>query len=321
MNFITYNQLCDDVVRNIHRIPHDVDLIVGVPRSGLLLADIIALYMNKPITDIDGLLSGNYFDSGTTKSKIGWPKSFEDVSSILVVEDSVCTGLSIGKVKERIANKLPDVHVYYIAAYVTPNNIESVDLFFREIEYPRLFEWNFLHQKSIMEKACFDIDGVLCVDPSPSQNDDGDEYVKFILNAPEKLIPSCKIGYIVTSRLEKYRTYTEAWLAKQGIIYDELIMLDGITAEQRRKLNSHAEFKSTVYKQLKDSTIFIESDDTQAKKIRELTGKDVFCINSRQFYRGSIINDFLVNPRRTIKHSLKAILPRFILDGYKKFRM
>lgn len=50
-----------------------------------------------------------------------------------------------------------------------------------------------------------DIDGVLCADPTPEENDDGEKYRHFLLNTPPLFIPKVTIGTLVTSRLEKYR--------------------------------------------------------------------------------------------------------------------
>ena len=47
-----------------------------------------------------------------------------------------------------------------------------------------------------------DIDGVLCADPTPEENDDGEKYRHFLLNAPPLFIPKVTIGTLVTSRLE-----------------------------------------------------------------------------------------------------------------------
>jgi uncharacterized HAD superfamily protein len=40
------------------------------------------------------------------------------------------------------------------------------------------------------------------------------------------LFPSAPLRYIVTSRLEKYRTHTESWLKYHHISYGRLYMLD-----------------------------------------------------------------------------------------------
>lgn len=62
-----------------------------------------------------------------------------------------------------------------------------------------------------------DIDGVLCADPTPEENDDGEKYRHFLLNTPPLFIPKVTIGTLVTSRLEKYRPETEAWLQKNHV--------------------------------------------------------------------------------------------------------
>ena len=38
INYKTYNDLYADIIKNIHKIPHDIDMVVGVPRSGMLAA-------------------------------------------------------------------------------------------------------------------------------------------------------------------------------------------------------------------------------------------------------------------------------------------
>ncbi|MBR1728760.1 MAG: hypothetical protein IJ728_04475 [Selenomonadaceae bacterium] len=53
MNFVTFSALNNDVIKNLHKIPRDIDLVIGVPRSGLLVANILALYLNKPLISID----------------------------------------------------------------------------------------------------------------------------------------------------------------------------------------------------------------------------------------------------------------------------
>ena len=42
----------------------NVDLVVGIPRSGMLPANLIAMYLNKPFTDINSFLEihPRYFD-------------------------------------------------------------------------------------------------------------------------------------------------------------------------------------------------------------------------------------------------------------------
>ena len=43
MQLKTYNDLQKDIVGNLWKIPNDVDLIVGIPRSGILAASFIEI--------------------------------------------------------------------------------------------------------------------------------------------------------------------------------------------------------------------------------------------------------------------------------------
>ena len=57
-----------------------------------------------------------------------------------------------------------------------------------------------------------------------------------------------------------------------------------MTAEERCRKGVHAEFKAKIYKKLSDTSIFIESDPRQAKKIAQLTGKMVFCATTDELF-------------------------------------
>ena len=61
-------------------------------------------------------------------------------------------------------------------------------------------------------------------------------------------------------------------------------MLNGYTAEERKKLNLHAKFKAEQYKKLKDIQLFIESDKRQAEEISKLTGKLCFCASTDELF-------------------------------------
>lgn len=283
INFVTFDMLNKLLLKNLHRIPHDIDVVVGVPRSGLLLANMISCCLNKPLTDVAGVISGRLFEAGNTKNKTTWVRDFSTVKKILIVEDSVASGASINQIKKRLA--LINVEKIYLAAMVEPRAVNMVDLFFAVVPQPRIFEWNFMHH-SLLNRACVDFDGVLCQDPTPEQNDDGENYRNFILNAAPKFLPSHAIGWIVTARLKKYLPETQAWLQKNNVRCGELIMLDLDSAEQRRALGVHANFKAQVYSSIKEAVLFIESDWGQAWKIAQLSGKDVFCVANSMMIRG-----------------------------------
>lgn len=285
INFITFDILNQLIVQNLSRIPHDIDVVVGVPRSGLIVANMIACYLNKPLTDVSGVIAGKLFEAGSSKNKSDWVRDFSTVKKILVVEDSAASGASINQVKKRLS--LVNVEKIYLAAIVEPRAINTVDLFFAVVPQPRMFEWNYMHH-DYLRYCCLDFDGVLCADPTPEQNDDSENYRQFILNATPKFIPSRPIGWIVTSRLEKYVEETQFWLSKHNIICGALVMLNLESAEQRRALGVHAKFKAQVYSAIKEAVLFIESDPRQAQEIARLTRKEVLCVENSMIYRGNI---------------------------------
>lgn len=280
MNFVSTAQLNQDIMDNIHKIPHDIEVIIGIPRSGMLVASMIALYLNKPLVDIDGFIKGDIFSVGRTKNTNKLVKNSKNIHKGLVVDDSINSGESMQEARNKLRGFK---NLIYMSAYAVSSARNKVDLFFRIIEQPRLFEWNFMHHICLLN-ACLDIDGVVCVDPTPEENDDGEKYREFILNATPKYIPTRKVGWFVTSRLEKYRHETEIWLKKHNIEYEHLIMLDLPSAEERRRLGIHGKYKADVYKKLEKANIFIESEIRQAEVIHELTKKNVICIENMKFF-------------------------------------
>ncbi len=286
MNFVTINQLNKDITQNIEKIPKNTDLIVGIPKSGLLVATLIALQMNLPMTDIDGLLESRVFHNGTTKIRVGWKNSVTECQNILVVDDSVYSGKELSKVKERLNGISKIQNVIYMAGYVTRENCHLVDIFLSICDLPRVFEWNYMHHP-LLSRMCVDIDGVLCRNPNQRENDDGENYRKFLKCVEPRVIPTYPVGCLVTCRLEKYRDLTEEWLHRYGIRYEQLIMMRYDTAEQRRRADCYGEYKAEVYKRNKDCELFIESSQFEAETIYSCTGKNVFCVENVTLYEES----------------------------------
>ena len=64
MVYKTISELSELVRSNLYKVPHDIDLVVGIPRSGMLPAMMISLYLNKKVTDLDSFIEGRTFESG-----------------------------------------------------------------------------------------------------------------------------------------------------------------------------------------------------------------------------------------------------------------
>jgi uncharacterized HAD superfamily protein len=276
MNFRNISDLNQTILREIHKIPRDFDLIVGVPRSGMLPANLMALYLNLPYTDLHSFINGHIYKAGER----GQYFDIKQFKKVLIVDDSVASGSAMKKCKDSLADLESKFDLKYCAVYVLPGKQHTVDYSFEIVGIPRYFQWNIFNH-STLDKACFDIDGVLCVDPTPEQNDDGPKYRDFVLNATPLYIPKAKIGSLVTSRLEKYRSETETWLKNNGVKYEKLVMLDLPNAKARQKANNHGTHKANEYKK-SHYNLFFESELHQALEINRITQKPVFCTQNFQ---------------------------------------
>lgn len=259
------------ILQKLYTIPRDFDLIVGVPRSGMLPANLLALYLNRPYTDIHSFMNGHIYKAGARSQFFEGKEN----KKVLVVDDSVASGSALNECKESLKDFTSKYDIKYCAIYVVPGKEKVVDYYFESVPLPRFFQWNILNHTAL-EKACFDIDGVLCPDPLPEQNDDGEKYREFLLTAPPLFVPGSKIGTIVTSRLEKYRKETETWLKNNHIKYNDLIMLDLPDMKARQKANNHGEHKAKTY-MAGPYTLFVESEMEQAIAINRITKKPVLC--------------------------------------------
>jgi orotate phosphoribosyltransferase len=316
MNYKSISDLNRDILEWIPNIPRDIDVIVGIPRSGLLVANILGLHLNLPITDVDGLIERQVLSSGRRLPDVG--QEIESGSKIFVIDDSICSGYQINETKEQIGKESLPFDIIYGALYVTPSSTSKVQYWKQKLRMPRVFEWNLFHN-DILNHACVDIDGVLCRDPSKDENDDGSNYEYFISNIEPNIIPTERIGWLVTCRLEKYRDLTTDWLKRLGIKYDHLIMMDYSSKEERLRMGNHAEYKAKVYTQCQ-AKLFIESSKKQAITIANKSGKPVICYegNSQIIYPHS----FGEIKRKTIDntHLLFSNPKRFMSKGLRKIR-
>jgi uncharacterized HAD superfamily protein/hypoxanthine phosphoribosyltransferase len=277
VQYRSFADLAETVFFHAGAIPDDVDLVVGVPRSGLLPANLLALQLHKPLLDLESYLQGRTPTVGrTARQTIQTARP----RRVLIVDDSIASGESMRAVRDRVRAAAPDVPAVYLAVYGTRAAHAEVDLVFEAVASPRIFEWNLMRHKRLAD-SCFDIDGVLCHDPAHDQNDDGERYRSFLLTAKPLLRANVPIKHLVTSRLEKYRPETERWLMAHGIRYEHLWMLDLPSAEERRRQRAHARFKASVYIRT-GACLFVESEDRQAQEIAELSSRPVLSIEGQR---------------------------------------
>ena len=158
---------------------------------------------NLPLADFDGFLQGRMLTSGR---RLLADKELckQGKLKVLLVDDSLQSGTQLGRIREIIDEAGLPHEIVYCVVYSGPDGIGKVDIVFEVISKNRIFEWNVFHH-SILTKSCIDIDGFLCEDPSPQENDDGENYLNFLEKAPPLFLPTVELGWLVTCRLEKYR--------------------------------------------------------------------------------------------------------------------
>ncbi|MDR2865422.1 MAG: radical SAM protein [Spirochaetaceae bacterium] len=302
LNYKTYENLLLDIKQNLYKIPPCIDLVVGIPRSGMIPAYMIGFALNTRVCSLDEFINGLKISHGARPIK-------ESETNILVVDDSLWSGNSMKAAKKAIsAIDLTGKKLYYTAVYVYPDSENIPDIALTTLPSPRMFQWNYMNHSNITQ-SCFDIDGVLCVDPTEEENDDGEKYRNFILNAKPLYIPHYKIHALVTSRLEKYRKETEEWLKKNNVQYEYLYMLDLPSKEDRIRLKMHGKFKAEIYKKLENTMLFYESNRDQAFEIAGLTGKTVFCAETDELINIPLTISYQKpSTKQKIKRLVKKIL-------------
>lgn len=287
MGYVSFADLSGSVRAHLHHLPGDIDLVVGIPRSGMIPAYLIGLFMNRLVVDLETFLSDGVAGHGLTREVGAKVTSPLAAKHILLVDDSLISGGSMRLALERVKVVFGG-RVTTCVAIVHPAKRDEVDCSFIEMPQPRLFEWNALHHPEVAN-ACFDLDGVLCVDPTAAENDDGVRYCEFLRSAKPLLRPTRPIGHIVSARLEKYRSLTEDWLAAHGVQYGQLHLIDLPSAAERQRLGSHGAHKARVYRET-GAFLFYESERSQAAEIARLAGRPVLCTADMAMYFPEALN-------------------------------
>jgi hypothetical protein len=234
------------------RMP-DVDAIVGVPVSGLAPAGMLSAVTGIKCVPLEAVPDG--------------------VNRLLVLEDAS----GFAKFRQQKLGQAPGREVCYGAVYAC-DAAADLDLVGCIAPKPRVFSWN-LYKSNRSRRIAYDLDGVLCRNPTADQVDYGLRYTAFIESTRPLRCVRSRLGWIVTGRMERYRAVTEAWLGWAGIRYGELVMAEN---DQQHTMEAHAKHKADWYAAHPECLLFVESHPRQAARIAELTGRPVVCAETEQ---------------------------------------
>lgn len=283
MQFLTETQLIADCDRLIAKLPANTDAVLGVARSGMLPASIVAMRLHLPLFCVRQTHSDLVYAGG------GWRigGSHMQISNPIVIDDTCMTGRSVGQTGAIARKTFPQAKT--AAVYCCPTARRKPDFYAAELQEPHLLAWN-LPNSVYSQSMAIDFDGILCRDCRPEEDDDGPRYKDFLRNAePRYLFRKFRIPLIVTARAEGYRRETLQWLKRHKITFDRLEMYPAKTSRERNRSFSHS-YKANHYRRWYEShqsptgfKAFFESCPQQSQQIHQLTELPVICPSGQVF--------------------------------------
>ena len=271
----------DDLLLDLHewivRMP-DISAVCGVPRSGVIVASMLATLMNLPIVTVDALQRGDL----TWRPSCSKRLSFQS-GKILIVDDTLWSGGTLDEVQKSLPEEIRRNCLFGVA-YVNTANRDLVDTFAFEVtSIKHCFAWNYLrdiHARNVLT----DMDGVLCEDWKGDINDgDKENYIRWLENVTPRIRPIYPVLGIVTGRVASNRTATENWLQQNFVAYRNLVM--PFPSNASRIGQCVGTRKSQVYLSYPEASLFIESNFQQAEIIFQQTKRPVLCTDTLEMFQ------------------------------------
>lgn len=241
MNYRTLADMARLIRANIARIPR-VDAVVGIPRSGMIAASMIATLTNQKLAML---------------KEVVW----QEVKTVLLVDDSIAGGTTM----MRAVASIPYTNVKTLAVFVKPEILKAEsatpDIWLEEVPGPRVFEWNW-HRSKYLPQAMLDIDGVISTETRPGER-----------NGSILYRPAREVLTLATGRKTDEREETEKWLAEQNVRYRHLFMSPIGQRARETKLQACEQMRPTW---------IVESNIRQAEWLRARTGLPVLCVDENR---------------------------------------
>jgi adenine/guanine phosphoribosyltransferase-like PRPP-binding protein len=311
--WVSLRQLAHDVQLLASALPSDITAIVGVARSGITPASMVASLLHLPLLSIRQTLN-DVIEVGNGW-RLGGSSHIEATrdGKVAIIDDTVMTGNSLRAIAALVKQRFP--RSVTAAVYVNPLAKRKPDIWVHDLGWPHILEWN-VFNSVLSPNVAVDFDGILCHDCPHGSDDDGERYLDFIRYAKPLYVPrKVPIPLIVTARIEKYRAETEAWLRRHRINFHKLVMHPAATLAERNRDDiaaykaKHFEEWAKSHRALPPPLMFIESDDWQARRISQLTGRMTVCPATESIYPHGLHYD--VSPEQ-----IKGSEPRLVTIKY-----
>lgn len=279
-------EMCIQHAKEVCDVIESDSIIVGVARSGMLPATVIATHLHCPLYVLDHV-QGTLNNVGTGRRATGMG---QDCKNIYIVDDSVWSGDASNRAYKFISEAFPGKNVRHVALYGNPATKTPEWSYVHNMVPVHFFEWNYMNTFFSGGQA-YDMDGVLCRDFTTEEDDDGPLYIKTIENMkPCSNRPLRGPITIITARLEKYRPQTEAWLKRHGFEVEKLIMGPWATKEERAKHCMGTWKAGELLQNCPGKNTFVESCKVQADVMRKKLPENytVVSVGSAEVFTGEM---------------------------------
>jgi orotate phosphoribosyltransferase len=247
-------------------LPRDFDVVVAIPRGGMLIGAIIAQRFGLPLSTPADILNGVKWQSKAIPLETAGKR-------VLLVDDWAYSGDSIKSNADFLAGHGFDVTPATLI--VSPNTKHLVAHYHKIILMPALCESELVDYRGAhLINMAMDMDGVICQECPAELNYNIKAYEKWLSTVRPLFIPSWKINTIVSCRLEKYRAVSESWLKENGVKYEKLYLWD--RPEYPSVYADFALYKAEILKKIKPD-IYYESSPFEAQIIAKTAGIPVLC--------------------------------------------
>lgn len=262
LRFVRTAELAGDVALLCSLLPTKIVGVIGVARSGLLPATLVAMQQHLPLWIVrqdseDVVFAGHGFRLGNRDPRSSKLGGQPPPGKLLLVDDTSMTGNSVRHALQIVGQHWPGRKVLSAVVYRNPASVSDPDYWVHDLPAPHFLEWN-LFNSIHLDKTAFDFDGVL--------THDGTQH-------PQYLPRKGTIPLIVTGRSERLRLPSQAWLTKHGVRVKRMVMFSGETPSDPLAI---ARYKAGYWKESR-LDYFVESDPQQARELARLVKRPVIC--------------------------------------------
>lgn len=278
--FLSFHDAVDSAERLARMVnPKDYDVVCGIPRGGLFIANVVACQLGLPLA-VPEMLENRIAWQSANVTEFQSPFTAFDWHSeplrILLIDDTVKSGKRYTVAMQHLYRHT----VTFAVAYECQNAKVKPEIAVKRLDNPTAFQWDLMTWHFGSHRILSDIDGVICEDYRKPR-----DYAEFILCAKPLFIPKFAIDTLFTARPVRCRVETEDYLRRMGVSYNRLFMYPGVHEPMgvHPSKEQILHFKVNVAEIIRPRWIW-ESDAYLARGLYESTGITTLCFDTWELH-------------------------------------